>query len=118
METRALNVTLEGRFHDASQSSTSPRHQSVLDQAATATQKLPLPQPHASLQMQPVPLLGPSSDAPGYPSLHQSGCRLTEVVGTSCSRPPGHIKGVIEEEQSQKHEHADHKRMTDILLRC
>lgn len=116
-----INVTLEGRFQDASLSSTSPRLKGVLGQAATGTQKLPLPQPHARLQMQPVPLPCPSSNASGYSNFlalafHQSDCRLTEVMGTSCPLLRGHIEGILQEQQPQKHEGADQESlMTDIL---
>lgn len=102
LQKQELNVTLEGRFQDASGSSTSPRHKGILGQAATAAQKLSLPQPHARLQLQPVPLSCPSSDASGYSNLltlvfHQSDFRLTEVIGTSCSPPGEHIEGILQE---------------------
>lgn len=116
-----LNVTLEGRLQDTPRPSTSPRHKGVLGQAVIVTQKLPLPQPHARLQMQPVPLPCPFSCAPGYSHLlalvfHQSDLRLTEVMGTSCSPPRGHIEGILQEQQPHKHASADQESLlTDML---
>lgn len=100
---------------------TSPRCKGViLGQAATATQKLSLSQPHTRLHIRLLclPCLPscPRLPQPPCSCVSNPDCRLSKFTGTNCSRPRGHI-GVPNSHCTELYRSNSHVNMETPILK-